>query len=115
MDTIELVKTALKVLDDKMAEDVKVLDIRGISVMSDYFVIASAKNVSQVKAIADELEQKIYENGGKLVQSEGYQSARWVLLDFNDIIVHIFLKEEREFYQLERVWADAKQVDIDFN
>ena len=114
MNTTELVKVVLKVLDDKMAEDVKVLDIHEISVMSDYFVIASAKNVSQVKAIADEVEEKLYENGCKLIQSEGYQSARWVLLDFNDIIVHIFLKEEREFYQLERVWADAKEINIEF-
>lgn len=112
MDTKELSKVAIKVMKDKKAEDIKVLDIHEISTMADYFVIASASNSNQIKAIADEVEQKLYEQGCKLIHSEGYQSARWILLNFGDLIVHIFHKEDREFYQLERVWADAKQIDV---
>lgn len=112
MDTKDFAKTAIDVMKDKKAEDIKALDIHEISTMADYFVIASASNSNQVKAIADEIEEKLYEQGCKLIHSEGYQTARWVLLDFGDLIVHIFHKEDREFYQLERVWADAKQIDI---
>lgn len=112
MDTKDFAKTAIEVMKDKKAEDIKALDIHEISTMADYFVIASASNSNQVKAIADEIEEKLYEQGCKLIHSEGYQTARWVLLDFGDLIVHIFHKEDREFYQLERVWADAKQIDI---
>lgn len=112
MDTKDFAKTAIEVMKDKKAEDIKALDIQEISTMADYFVIASASNSNQVKAIADEIEEKLYEQGCKLIHSEGYQTARWVLLDFGDLIVHIFHKEDREFYQLERVWADAKQIDI---
>lgn len=112
MDTKDFAKTAIEVMKDKKAEDIKALDIHEISTMADYFVIASASNSNQVKAIADEIEEKLYEQGCKLIHSEGYQTARWVLLDFGDLIVHIFHKEDREFYQLERVWVDAKQIDI---
>lgn len=112
MDTKDFAKTAIEVMKDKKAEDIKALDIHEISTMADYFVIASASNSNQVKAIADEIEEKLYEQGCKLIHSEGYQTARWVLLDFGDLIVHLFHKEDREFYQLERVWADAKQIDI---
>lgn len=112
MDTKDFAKTAIEVMKDKKAEDIKALDIQEISTMADYFVIASASNSNQVKAIADEIEEKLYEQGCKLIHSEGYQTARWVLLDFGDLIVHIFHKEDREFYQLERVWVDAKQIDI---
>ncbi len=112
MDTKDFAKTAIEVMKDKKAEDIKVLDIHEISTMADYFVIASASNSNQIKAIADEVEQKLYEQGCKLIHSEGYQSARWILLNFGDLIIHIFHKEDREFYQLERVWADAKQIEI---
>lgn len=110
MDNKELVKVAVELLEEKKAENIKVLDIHEISVMADYFIIASASNLSQVKAISDQLEQKLFENGLKLLHSEGYQTARWVLLDFGNIIIHIFYKDEREFYQLERVWGDAKEI-----
>lgn len=110
MDNKELVKVAFELLEEKKAENIKVLDIHEISVMADYFIIASASNLSQVKAISDQLEQKLFENGLKLLHSEGYQTARWVLLDFGNIIIHIFYKDEREFYQLERVWGDAKEI-----
>ncbi len=112
MDTKDFAKTAIEVMKDKKAEDIKVLDIHEISTMADYFVIASASNSNQIKAIADEVEQKLYDQGCKLIHSEGYQSARWILLNFGDLIIHIFHKEDREFYQLERVWADAKQIEI---
>lgn len=111
-NTQEFIKVAIKALEDKKAEDIKVLDIHEVSIMADYFIIATANNINQVKAIADEVEQKLYEIGCKLVQSEGYQTARWILLDFGDLIIHIFQKEDRQFYQLERVWADAKEIKV---
>lgn len=112
IDIKDLIKTVLNVMDDKKAEDIKILDIHEISTMSNYFIIASANNINQVKAIADEIEEKLYKKGSKLIQSEGYQTARWILLDFDDIIIHLFHKEDREFYQLEKVWADAKEIVI---
>lgn len=112
VDIKDLIKTTLNVMEDKKAEDIKILDIHDISTMSNYFIIASANNINQVKAIADEIEEKLYEKGCKLIQSEGYQTARWILLDFDDIIIHLFHKEDRDFYQLEKVWADAKEISI---
>lgn len=110
--TKDFVKVAVEVMQDKKAQDIEILDIHEISTMADYFIIASALNSNQVKAIADEIEEKLYESGCRLIHSEGYQTARWILLDFGDLIVHIFHKEDRQFYQLERVWADAKKIEI---
>jgi len=105
------VKTAYKALDEKMGIDIQVIDIREVSVIADYFIIASANNTNQLKAMASEVEEKLYkEDGIKLNHSEGMQSDSWVLLDFGDIVIHLFNKEDREFYNIERIWGDAKFI-----
>lgn len=100
---------------DKKAFDIKVLDIRELTTVADYFIIASGNSTIQTSTIADEIEWKMEEAGYDLLSKEGKQSARWILLDFGDIIVHVFHKEDREFYNLEKLWIDAKVVNIDTN
>lgn len=99
--------------DDKKAIDISILDLTEISILTDYFVICSGKTDTQVKAIAravmDEVEE---ESELELLRKEGLDAARWVLLDYGDVIVHVFHKEEREFYELERLWGDAEELDL---
>jgi ribosome-associated protein len=104
------VKAAYAALDDKMALDIQVLDIGNISVIADYFIIASGESPAQLKAMAEEVEEALYKAGYKLNHSEGSQSKVWVLLDFGDIVVHLFGKESRQFYNIERNWGDAKFI-----
>lgn len=107
----EMARLACKALDEKKGEDIKVIDIAGISVLADYFIIANGSNESQVKALVDNVEECLHKAGFVLKQREGYGTASWVLLDFGDIIVHIFDKENRLFYNLERIWRDGVEVD----
>ncbi|MBQ8941533.1 MAG: ribosome silencing factor [Firmicutes bacterium] len=109
----EAVKAAYKGLDDKLAIDIKVLDISELSPIADYFVIASGSNSNQIKAMADSVEEALYKAGFRLNHSEGMQTGSWILLDFGDIIVHLFNEEDRGFYSLERIWGDAKEVSSD--
>jgi len=106
-----LILHALEAASNKKAKDVKVLDIKDISSITDYFIICSASSTVQVKAIADEIEGKLVENEFHLYHREGYSTARWVLLDFGDVIIHVFHEEDREFYNLERLWADAEVIN----
>lgn len=108
----DMVRLAIKALEDKKAEDIKVIDISEVSVLADYFIIASGTNRSQIQAMTDNVEEQLGRNGFALKQVEGYDAANWILMDFNDIIVHVFDKENRLFYDLERIWRDGKQVDI---
>ena len=91
-----------------MALDITAIDIREVSVISDYFIIASGNNPNQLKAMADSVEEELYKAGFRLNHSEGFQTKTWILLDFGDIIVHLFNKEDRDFYNIERIWGDAK-------
>lgn len=108
----EMTKLAIAALEDKKAEDIRVIDISEVSVLADYFIIANGTNRSQIQALADTVEEKLGRAGLPLKQIEGYDTANWVLLDFGDIIVHIFDKENRLFYDLERIWRDGKQVNL---
>lgn len=110
MTSKELAKLAVKALDDKKGEDISIIDISEVSVVADYFIIAGGSNRSQIQAMADNVDEIIGKNGGSLRQMEGYESGNWVLLDFTDVIVHIFDKENRLFYDLERIWRDGKIV-----
>ncbi len=101
---------AIEALEDKKAEDIRVIDISEVSVLADYFLIASGKNRNQLQALADEVEEKLGRAGYPMKQSEGYDSANWILLDFGDIIIHLFDQENRLFYDLERIWRDGKQI-----
>ena len=104
------VKAAYKAIDDKMGDDIIVLDIREVSIISEYFIIASANNSNQLKAIADFTQEKLAALGMRVRHIEGVQSARWILLDFGHIIIHLFCKEEREYYRLDKLWGDAVQI-----
>jgi ribosome-associated protein len=108
----EMAKIAIEALEDKKAEELKVIDISEVSVIADYFIIASGTNRSQIQALCDQVEEKLTKAGHQAKQIEGYDTANWVLLDFGDIIVHIFDQENRLFYDLERIWKDGKEIDI---
>ena len=107
----ELARIAISALEDKKAEDVRVIDIGDVSVLADYFIIANGNNRTQVQAMADEVEQRLGRAGVEPKQIEGYQTGNWVLLDFGDIIVHVFDAQNRLLYDLERIWRDGKQID----
>lgn len=107
-----MTKLAITALEDKKAEDIRVIDISEVSVLADYFIIASGTNRSQLQALADNVQESLGRAGYTLKQVEGYNTANWILMDFNDIIVHIFDKENRLFYNLERIWRDGKDIDI---
>lgn len=93
---------------DKKAQDIVILDLKGISTVTDSFVICSANSTTQVQAIADHMEDKLRDQGIKTLRREGYREARWVLLDFGDCIAHVFVEEDRRFYNLERLWNESK-------
>jgi ribosome-associated protein len=97
---------------NKKAKDIKILNVIDISPIADYFIICSGNSTVQVKAIADEIEDKMAEEGYELNHKEGYSSGRWILLDYGNLIVHVFHSEDREFYDLERLWADAVAVNV---
>lgn len=109
---VELARYAADQVADKKARDIVMLDIRGLSVIADYFVICSGNSSTQVQAISKHLKEKLAEKGLPFKGMEGYDDARWVLVDFGDLVVHVFRQEEREFYNLERVWGDAQQLSI---
>ncbi len=109
----EMAKLAYEALSDKKAEDIKIINIEEVSVLADYFIIASGTNRNQVQALADNVEEELHKAGYPVKQTEGYRSANWILLDFGDIIVHVFDSENRVFYDLERIWRDGKDISID--
>ncbi|MDO4488773.1 MAG: ribosome silencing factor [Eubacteriales bacterium] len=109
-----MVKTAVKALEDKKASDISVIDISDLSVVADCFIIASADNIRQTKALYDNVEEVMGRAGFTMRQSEGVSAANWILMDYNDVIIHIFDKENRLFYDIERIWKDGKKIlDID--
>lgn len=112
-DSIKLVKDAYNILDEKKAEDIKILDIRNISVIADFFIIAHGNNKNHVQALIDHVEDNLSNIGYEIKQKEGYSTAKWVLLDYNYIIIHIFDKENRFFYDLERIWSDGKELQLE--
>ena len=107
----EMARIAIEALEDKKAEDIKVIDISEVSVIADYFIIAGGTNSSQIQALSDNVSEKLGRAGFHSRQVEGYETANWILMDFQDIIVHIFDKENRLLYDLERIWRDGKQID----
>jgi ribosome-associated protein len=107
------VKLAIHCASEKKAFDIVAIDLREIASFTEFFVIASGSNVRQVQAISDEITEKLKENlNSRVVRVEGYSSGEWILLDYGDFIVHIFEQKAREFYDLERLWRDAKRVEI---
>tara|TARA_X000000368_G_scaffold392177_1_gene356742 strand:- start:1545 stop:1877 length:333 start_codon:yes stop_codon:yes gene_type:complete len=109
MKTNPLVKQIANLAGEKKAEDLVALNVSKITSLSDYFIICSAKNIIQVKAIADNIRDNTKE---KPWRTEGYENANWIIIDYVDIVVHIFFEETRHYYDLERIWFDAKTVKI---
>lgn len=108
MEIKSIAELAVSALEDKKGTDIKVLNLEGISVLADYFIIATGNNVNQLRAMADEVNDKLSKEGINTKQIEGYDQANWILMDYKDIIIHLFLPEAREYYNLERIWRDAK-------
>ncbi|KAF5061543.1 Ribosomal silencing factor RsfS [anaerobic digester metagenome] len=110
MDAMEAAKIAQEALEDKLGQDIRVLDLRGLSNIADCFVIASGNNVNHLRGMADEIVRKLTLEDVKLHHSEGYSGATWILLDYGNLLIHLFNKEQRDFYGLDHVWSDAKDV-----
>lgn len=106
----EMTKLAVDALEDKKAEDIRIIDISEVTVMADYFIIASGTSSNQLQAMVDNVEEKLGRAGHHVKQVEGYNSANWILMDYGDIIVHVFDKENRLLYDLERIWRDGKSI-----
>lgn len=113
MSSKDILKTAYEAISDKKGENTRIIDISKVSVIADYFIVTNGSNVNQVQAIADSVEEKLLEVGVKLKQVEGNNNSGWILMDFGDVIVHVFSKEERFFYDLERIWSDGTNVEIE--
>ena len=111
--SLEMAKLAITALEDKKAENIRVIDISQVSVIADYFIIAGGNNRSQIQALCDHVEQTLGRAGMPVKHIEGYDTANWVLLDFGDVIVHIFDRENRLLYDLERIWRDGKPVTLE--
>lgn len=109
----EMANKAVELLKEKKARDIKLLDIHEISTISDYFVIATGSSSTQLKAMSDELEEKMELAGYKMHHKEGFRNGRWILLDFGNVVIHLFHDEERKFYNLERLWVDAKSILVE--
>ncbi|MGO5335707.1 ribosome silencing factor [Bilifractor sp. LCP19S3_H10] len=106
----EMADIAVKALEEKKAIDIKIIDISHISTLADYFIIASGSNRSQVQAMADAVDEALDKMGVHARSTEGYQNANWILLDYGDIVVHLFDEENRLFYDLERIWRDGRVI-----
>ncbi|MEO8972573.1 MAG: ribosome silencing factor [Ktedonobacteraceae bacterium] len=110
LDTALLAKAIVDVASDKKAADIMLLDIRDVTTIADYFVICSGNNLRQIQAIADAINEELGKQGANVLHREGTAETGWLLLDFGDVIVHIFGVKEREYYRLERLWSEAKTV-----
>ena len=108
-----MAQIACKAIDDKKGQDIKVIDIHTVSVIADYFVIASGTNSNQVQAIVDNVEEQLGRAGFEAKQIEGNRNSSWILMDYGDVNVHVFDEENRLFYDLERIWRDGKVLEMD--
>ena len=108
-----MAQIACKAIDDKKGQDIKIIDIHNVSVIADYFVIASGTNSNQVQAIVDNVEEQLGRAGFEAKQIEGNRNSSWIHMDYGDVIVHVFDEENRLFYDLERIWRDGKVLEMD--
>lgn len=111
-ESARMAQVAAMAADEKKGKDVRILDIRSVSTMADYFVICTGTSNVHVRSIADSVEEQLALAGLRLHHMEGYQNGRWILLDFGDLIIHVMHQEERDFYNLERLWGDAREVSV---
>jgi ribosome-associated protein len=112
LTSLEMAELAVRTLDSKKAKDIKVLETRDITVLADYFILCTAGSTTQIKTLADAVDKELRDKGDPALRTEGYRGGGWVLVDFGAVVVHIFLKDIREFYGLERLWRDAREIDI---
>jgi len=108
----ETIEKIVKALDSKKAQNIKVVKISNLTILAEYFIIANGNSTTQTKSLANEVDFKLSQEGIQPTRTEGYASATWIVLDYSDIIVHVFCKDTRDYYQLERLWADGEEVDI---
>jgi len=111
-NTHESISIYIDILEDKKARNITAIDIRKLTTIAHYFIIASGTSNTHIKTLADSLVEKLSETGLKPLRMEGYNFARWILLDYGDVVVHIFHEEDREYYGLERLWQDGEIVEI---
>ena len=109
----QMAQLVCRALDEKKGRDIKVIDIHDVSVIADYFVIASGSNQNQVQAMVDNVEEQLGRAGFEPKQVEGVRNSSWILMDYGDVIVHVFGEENRLFYDLERIWRDGKTLDME--
>lgn len=112
MEPIEAARLAVKALDEKQGDDIRVLKTEELTVLADYFVICTANSTTHVRTLYDEVDKRLSEAGMPPIRREGHRNSNWLLLDFGSLIVHIFQKETRDFYNLERLWSDAQELDV---
>ena len=112
MTNKEKVEKAVKALDSKKAEEIKVIGVTDLTIIADYFVIANGTSTTHTKSLADEVEFQLGQLGVKPTRTEGYNGSNWIILDYSDVVVHVFYKEARDYYQLEKLWTDGEQLDI---
>jgi len=110
-----VVNIAVQAAEDKKAIDITVLDIREISVIADYFIICSGRSGTQVQAIVENIQERLERDNVVTLRREGFREGNWVLLDYGDVIIHVFRESERQFYNLERLWGDAQVVGVPVN
>ena len=108
----QMLETIIRALDSKRAEDIRLIGIKDLTIVADYFVVANGTSNAQTKALADEVEFQLKQKGLEPTRTEGYQDATWIVLDYGSVVVHVFYKETRDYYKLERLWQDGEQVDI---
>ncbi|MDD3653825.1 MAG: ribosome silencing factor [Desulfotomaculaceae bacterium] len=107
-----MVNIAVQAAEDKKAQDLTILDIDKISIVADYFIICSGRSNTQVKAIVENIQKELEKKGVTVLRREGFREGTWVLLDYGDVIIHVFQEAERKFYKLERLWGDARIVEV---
>jgi len=112
MKTTEMLEKIVKAIDSKKGENITAIKVENVTIIADYFVITNGTSSTQVKALADEVEYKLKQDGVMPLRIEGHRSNNWVLIDYGTIVVHVFLGETREFYSLEHLWTDGEKVDV---
>lgn len=113
MNSKQLAKVVVKAADDKLAQEIVVLDVQNLTPMADYFVIMHGKNEKHLQAIVDVIDEEVWKQGGQVKHVEGKDGGKWILMDLNDVIVHVFHYSERGFYNLEKLWLDAPIVSLE--
>lgn len=112
-DSKKMAQIAFDALDEKKGEDIKVIDISRISVLADYFIIASGGSTTQIQAMVDNAQEKLHEAGYSMKRQEGNRDSSWVLVDYGDLVIHIFNREDRLFFDLERIWSDGTLISAE--